>query len=124
MNLHGIASQAIGAVNPPTRIAIQKSTGYTTLPDGTQQPTYTPAYTTGNVQALTGKDIAQLSALGIQGVTQKVYLTGNFEGVFRVLDKGGDLLKFNGQTWLVSAVLERWPDWCCVAITMQMDGPY
>lgn len=124
MNLHGIASQAVGAVNPNIPIIIQKSTGYTTLGDGTQEPTYSTVTVPGNVQSLTGKDLAQLSALGIQGVTQKVYLAGDFEGVFRVLGKGGDLLKFREQTWLVSAVMERWPDWVCVAVTMQLDGPY
>jgi hypothetical protein len=124
MNLHNIAAQAVSAVNPLTPMIILKSTGYTTRADGSQDPTYTPVTAAGNVQTLTGKDIAQLNSLGIQGVTQKVYLNGDFEGVFRVLGKGGDLLKFGGQTWLVSAVMERWPDWVCVAITMQLDGPW
>jgi hypothetical protein len=122
MNLHGIVSNAIGALNPQQSITVMQSTGYTTAADGTQVPSYFVIPATGQVQALTGSDIMKLNGLNIQGVTQKAYLTGDFEGVFRVLGKGGDLLKFGGQTYLVTAVLERWPDWVCVGITMQLDG--
>lgn len=123
MNVRGIASGLTAAVNPPTSVTVEQSTGYTTSGDGTRVPTYTTISTTGSVQALTGRDLEKLSGLNIQGVTQKIYLNGNFEGVFRATGRGGDLLKFGGQTYLVAAVLERWPDWCCLAITMQMDGP-
>jgi hypothetical protein len=119
MNLHSIVSGAIGAVNPFIPVSIKQSTGYTTAPDGTQVPTYTTISTTGQQQALSGSDILRLSNLNIQGVTTKMYLTGQYEGVFRVLGKGGDLLAFGGQTYLVAQVLERWPDWACVALSMQ-----
>ena len=123
MNLHAIASQATAAVNPLTAITVLQSTGYTTSGDGTQVPTYTSGTVSGSVQALSGKDLQKLEGLNVQGVSQKAYLSGDFEGVFRLLGKGGDLLKFGGQTYLVVAVLERWPDWVCVALSMQLDGP-
>jgi hypothetical protein len=119
MNLHSIVSGAIGAVNPFIPVSIKQSTGYTTAPDGTQVPAYNTITTTGQQQALSGGDILRLSNLNIQGVTTKMYLTGQYEGVFRVLGKGGDLLAFGGQTYLVAQVLERWPDWACVALSMQ-----
>ncbi len=124
MNLRGIASQVTMAVNPQTSIVVLQSTGYTTGADGSQSPVYTtlPAML-GSVQALSGRDLAKLDGLNIQGVTQKVYLDGNFEGLFRVAGKGGDLLKFGNQTYLVAAVLERWAGWCCLAIVLQTDGP-
>lgn len=120
MNLHSIASAAIGAVNPPIPVSIKKSTGYTTAVDGTQVPNYTTVTTTGQQQALSGGDIQRLNALNVQGVVTKMYLTGNYEGAFRVLGKGGDLLTFGGQAYLVGSILERWPDWCCVALTLQV----
>ena len=121
MNLHGFVSGALAAVTPPVPATVQQSAGYTTAADGTQVPAYTTITTTADVQALSGGDIQRLNGLNVQGVTQKAYLNGNFEGVFRVFGKGGDLLKINGRTYLVAAVLERWPDWCCVALTMQTD---
>jgi hypothetical protein len=120
MNLHGIVAGAIGAVNPMAPMTIRQSTGYTIV-DFEQVPTYSTLITAGQVQALTGKDLQMLNGLNIQGVTQAIYLNGNFEGVFRVLGKGGDLIVFNGLTYLVVAVLERWFDWCKVAVTVQMD---
>ena len=121
MNLHGLASGAIGVVNPFIPVVIQQSLGtYATLPDGKQVPAYATVNTTGQKQALTGGDVLRLNNLNVQGVTDKMYLNGNFEGLIRATGKGGDLVTFGGQTYLVSAVLERWPDWCCVALTMQV----
>ena len=120
MNLHGIASAAISAVNPMIPVAIKSSTGYTTGADGTQAPTYTTITATGQRQALSGGDIVRMNSLNIQGVSEKLYLTGNYEGIFRVLGKGGDLISFGGQTYLVTTVLERWPDWCCLGLTLQV----
>ena len=124
MNLHHIAARATRAVTPGVPATVMQSNGYTVGADGSQQPAYVLPYiqTTADLQALTGRDVEHLSGLNVQGVTEKAYLTGNFEGVFRVLGKGGDLLVVNGRTYLVSAVLERWPDWCCVALTMQTDS--
>lgn len=120
MNLHGIAAGAIGAVNPFVPVVVKQSLGYTTESDGTQVPSYRVINTTGQKQALTGKDIERLNSLNAQGVTDKMYLNGNFEGVFRVLGKGGDLISSCGKTYLVASVMERWPDWCCVALMMQV----
>ncbi|MDE3023800.1 MAG: hypothetical protein KGI54_18445 [Pseudomonadota bacterium] len=121
MNLHGIASAAISAVNPMVPVSIQVSTGYTTNPDGTQVPIYSTVSGSGQMQPLTGKEIAHLDRMNIQGVEQSIYLTGNYEGIFRVLGKGGDLLLINGRTYLVETVFERWPDWCKLGIVMQLD---
>lgn len=121
MNLHSVVSGAIGSVNPFIPIEVQQSTGYTTDANYNQIPTYATIQTTGQVQPLSASDVRKLEGMNIQNVTQAVYLNGNFEGVFRVLGKGGDLLVFNGYTYLVNAVLERWPDWCKVGVTMQMD---
>ena len=121
MNLHGIASAAVSAVNPMIPVRIQHSAGYTTADDGKQVPAYRTINATGQKQALSGGDIARLQSLNVQGVTDKMYLNGNFEGVFRAMGKGGDLVVAGGRTYLVSQVLERWPDWCCLALTMQAD---
>jgi hypothetical protein len=121
LNLHGIVSGAIGAINPQQPCIVMQSTGYTTADDGTQIPKYKNINGSVQIQALSGKDIVRLAGLNIQGVTDKGYITGNFEGVFRKSSKGGDLLKVGGDTYLISVVLERWPDWVCVALTMQID---
>lgn len=125
MNLHQIASAAIGSVNPFIPIATKISNGYTTAPNGKQVPAYIEGETTGQVQALSSSDLKHLDGLNIQGVQQKVYLNGNYEGVFRADQKGGDILTFSiagapAKNYLVKTVFERWPNWCSVGVMMQV----
>lgn len=121
MNLHGIVSAAIGTVNPHIPISIRKSTGATESESGRSIPSYAPGIAAkGQKQPVSGRDIERLQQQGIQGVTCKMYLNGNYEGLFRVLGQGGDLIDIpgEGQTYSVANVMERWPDWCCLALTM------
>lgn len=120
MNLHGIVAGAIGAINPFISVTVKLSVGYSTNPDGSRTPTYNNTTLDAQVQALTYTDLVQLDGLGIQGVRRAVYLYGDVEGIERVNSKGGDLLIMpDGTVWLVVVVLEHWPDWCKVAVTLQ-----
>jgi hypothetical protein len=121
MNLHQVVSGAIGGINPFITATLRQSTGYTTNPDGSRASTYTDTIMQVQVQALTTEDLMQLDGLNIQGSRHSVYMNGNWNGAIRVSKQGGDLLKFNGQTWLAVAVLEAWPDWTRLAVVLQ-DG--
>ena len=122
MNLHQMVRGVIGGVNPDITVVVLPSAGSSEDDTGRVIPAYgTPINTTGQKQPVTGRDIERFQQQNIQGVTCKMHLNGNYEGLFRVLGKGGDLLQFGGQTYLVASVMERWPDWCCVALTMQLD---
>jgi hypothetical protein len=125
MNLHSIASGAIGSVNQNIPITIKISNGYTTDENYIQQPQYTTINTVGQIQPLSASDLKRLESLNIQSVDQKVFLSGNYEGIFRQLGKGGDILTFaygnnSAQDYLVTTVLERWPEWCSLGVTMQV----
>jgi hypothetical protein len=121
MNLHAIAGPLVAAVNPSTPLQLQRSTGSTIGSDGKQTPTYAaPVTVMGQVQALTYDDIHQLDYLNIQGIRRAIYLEGNWEGLDRSRNKGGDLITFpDGSIWLVAHVLERWPHFVKVAVTLQ-----
>ena len=120
MNLRAIANAATQSINPNTQVTVKVSSGYT-IDHATRRQV--PAYTTetgqANIQALDGKDLKQLDGLNIQGTIRAAYLYGNLAGVVRPDSKGGDLVEFNSQSWLVVKVLETWPDWCKVAIVYQ-----
>ena len=120
MNLHGLASSCIGAVNPSVQATIRTSTGSTPNPDGTLTPTYATATGLVNVQPLSGRDLQHLSGLNIQGVTRKAYIRGAINGLVRASNQGGDLLTLpDGTIWLVTTVFETWPDWSAVGLTQQ-----
>lgn len=121
MNLHGIVSSAIGTVNPQQQITLQVSAGYTTLPGGKRVPAYEEEVTLlAQVQDLSQKDLMQLEGLNIQGSQKVIYCNGAIQGVVRVSQRGGDLITTaDGNVWLTTAVLESWPDWCKISVTLQ-----
>ncbi len=122
MNLHGIVSGAISAINPFVFATVQVSTGYTTNQDGSRVPTYSTIVVSAQVQALQYNDIVQLDGLNIQGVRRKIYLTGDIESLIRISNKGGDILTMpDGTVWKVVLVFEHWDSWVAVAVTLQ-DG--
>lgn len=121
MNLHGIVGPLVGAVNPPVTAFIKRSTGYTTLPDGTRVPSYAePVPVVCQVQSMQYNDLVQVDGLNIQGTKRKLYMNGHWDGLVRSDQKGGDLLMMpDGTHWLVVLVLEHWSGWSSVAITLQ-----
>lgn len=121
MNLHGIVSGAIGAVNPLITLAVQISTGYQILVGGKQRPAYAPlVFPKGQLQPLTYNELRQLDALNIQGIRRAIYINGVLDGLVRPDKKGGDLIATpDSRLWLVVLVLEQWPDWVKVAVTLQ-----
>lgn len=122
INLHQIASGAINAVNPFIPVTVTPAAGgYTTSPSGKRTPIQSAPYTaSAQVQALTTKDLHQLEALNIGGSSRKIYLNGFVSATVRVSQKGGDLVALpDGTNYLTTAVLEQWPDWVCVAVTLQ-----
>lgn len=124
MNLNNIVSRSIGAVNPIITVSIQRSCGPVTNPDGTRSPGFEPPVKMrAQVQSLVYNDLSQIEGLNIQGTKKAVYLSGNWNGVVREDNKGGDLITFpDGSIWLCVQVLEDLGDkegWVKIAITRQ-----
>jgi hypothetical protein len=124
MNLRGIVNGAIQGINSDTVVTWVQNSGYTTAPDGTRTPNQTSQLMYGNIQALNGSDLRHVDGLNIQGVMRSVYLFGDVEGIVRANGQGGDILQFpdasgNTHNWLVSQVMESWPGWCRVIVTLQ-----
>ena len=120
MNLQDIVRSHITRVNPDIPAIIRGSAGYTTLANGKQVPKYEPdQHAMIQRQELTQRELMQIDNVNKQGVMCSVYVSGNYYGVLRASQLGGDLFIFNGQTWKVVQVLEAWPDWCKLAMVLQ-----
>lgn len=127
LNLHGVVSPVIAAVNPQRQVTIRQSTGYTTGADGTRSPTYETSTVNAQIQALTAGDIQILDGLNIVGLRRKLYFFGALNSLVRGLQKGGDLVTFpDGSVWLLVYVFENYnhgvtgpSGWCSVAVTLQ-----
>ena len=124
MNLHAIVAPVIGSVNPNVPCILQRSTGYTTNPDGSRNPTYLTASGTAQVQALTYSDLKQVDGLNLNGAARGIYFYGDIVGVLRAANKGGDIVTLsdgpNAGNWLVVQALETWGvGWCKCACVLQ-----
>lgn len=110
MNLHAIAGPYVAAVNPMLPVMVSISRGSTTLPSGKRSPTYAlPVRMQAQVQAMSSRDLRQVSGLNLQGSMSAIYLMGDIEGLVRPLVKGGDLIRFpDGSVYLVVVALENW----------------
>jgi hypothetical protein len=119
MNLRGIANRATSTINPNVAGVFQVNTGFTTLPGGKRVPSYNSVDVTVQLQELSSTDLRQVDSVNIQGILRSAYLNGNFNGVNRPEQKGGDILMIGAEKWLVVKVPELWPDWCRVIINLQ-----
>jgi len=128
MNLHGLVRGVIGTVNPDIAVDLFVSTGYGQNASFKQVPQYAAKQTVqAQVQALTAKDLRHEALQNLEGVKRAVYLYGNIQGLVRPDGKGGDLLFYpqvpggTKQCWKTVCVLETWPDWCKVAVVLQLN---
>lgn len=119
MNLRGIANGLTSTINPNVAGVFQVNTGFTTQPGGKRVPSYNSVDVTVQLQELSSTDLKQVDAINIQGILRSAYLNGNFNGVNRPDQKGGDILIIGQEKWLVVKVPELWPDWCKVIINLQ-----
>ena len=122
MNLHQLASAALGAVNPSITATLKQSTGYTAGPGGKRVPVYASFTGRIQVQSLNNPELQHLQGLNITGILSKVYLTGSWANGDRKVGDGGDLLVFGGDTYLMVNIMENWPGWCAVAVAKQVDA--
>lgn len=122
MDLHGIVSSAIGAVNPLVTAQLLVSTGSTTNPDGSVSPSYAaPVSIQVQAQELSFKELQHVENLNLQGILKSIYCPGTVQAVNRVAGTGGDKIVIGGDTYLAVAISEQWPDWCRVIGQLQVN---
>lgn len=78
------------------------------------------------MQALSFDELKQVDGLNIQGEKRAMYVNGDFAGIQRPDNQGGDLITLpDGSKWLIVLVLENWnttSGWTKFAVTRQMSN--
>jgi hypothetical protein len=129
VNLHAAIRGAINSINPNQQISWS---AYQSCPIDTNTGIATPQYAAAQpiwaqIQPLSTDQLKQMEQLNIQGVLREVRMKGAVASGVRQDGTGGDLLQFPElpggpmRTWMVMAVPEQWPTWCCVIARMQND---
>lgn len=131
MNFHNLVRSVITTVNPDILGTWRQSNGSTVDAGGRSTPTYVEQTNVPmQVQAQSGEFLKMPSGTFAmqQGVFRDVYIYGNYQGINRPNDQGGDLLIFPetpggpNKLWLVTVVYESWPDWSKVKVVLQTDA--
>lgn len=127
MNPRAIANRFTQITNKNLNINWIQSNGYITDDAGKRAPKTITMSVKAQIQALSGSDLRHVDGLNMQGVMRSVYMYGNAVGVVRADQLGGDILVFPecaggcSKNWLITQVIETWPDWCHVIVTLQVD---
>jgi hypothetical protein len=124
MNLHGIVSGAVSAVNPSTLGTLKVNTGSTKQADGSRTPSYKSYPKRAmQIQQMSSRDLQQIEGLNLGGEKRKIYFYGEVNAVVRSANQGGDLVVIesgvHAGTWLIVQSIEAYPDWCSVVAVLQ-----
>lgn len=108
LNLHSIVRGAINSVNPDQEVIILQSDGFE-IEDYEQKPRFLPPTSVmAQCQPVSDKAIALLNQERQNSIWWDFYLPGNWNGLCRSTEKGGDLLYWNGLEWQIDQILEAW----------------
>lgn len=125
MNLRGMVNKFTQNTNPNTVVTWKQSNGYKTNAAGKREPLFITLTVPAQIQALSTTDLNHTNGLNIVTMMRSVYMYGNALAVARTDQVGGDILLFpevpgtSDKTWLITTVVETWPDWCHVIVTLQ-----
>ena len=127
MNLRAIANKYTQVTNQNISINWIQSNGYTTDDAGRRTPETLTLTVKAQIQAISTSDLKHIDGLNISNVMRTVYMYGNVAGIVSADQLGGDVLVFPevpgtcNKNWLVTQVIETWPEWCHVIATLQVD---
>lgn len=109
LNLHGIVASAIGAVNPHQKVILKRFAGWTAIPGGERIPEYLPpVQVTAQVQPLPQDKLQFVDREQNGGLFRQMYLEGEWSGLSRAGESGGDLVYWGGYEWIINPVSEAW----------------
>ena len=123
MNLHNIVRAAITSVNPDQTINIKVFSGVDN--SGTYAVlSYTETSAIAQIQPLNSEDIQFINNFNSSSLYKTMYINGDWSGLNRVTESGGDLIEWDNKVWYVSSVPEGWnktAGWTKVIVVAQTD---
>lgn len=123
MNLHNVVRRAINAINPDQNIVVKVFSGVDN--SGTwAQVIYTSQNAVAQVQPMNSEDIQFINNFNSSSLYKAMYIYGDWSGLNRVEENGGDLIEWDNKIWYVVSVPEGWnptAGWTKVLVVAQID---
>ena len=102
INVRAIVRSGINTINPDISIVVLQSDGFEVVPGGIQEPQYLDAVSaTAQVQPVPSEELQHINNYNASSVYYDLYIDGDWSGLNRADEKGGDLIYFDGFEWLV-----------------------
>lgn len=124
MNLHNIVRVAINSINPDQNIVVKVFDGVDNT--GTwAKVTYKTENAVAQVQPMNSEDIQFINNFNSSSIYKAMYIKGNWSGLNRVTESGGDLIEWDNKIWYVVSVPEGWnatAGWTKVLVVAQTDS--
>ncbi len=125
MNLHGIASRYVSKVNPLVQAELYVNMGWIEGRGAKRIAQWAPPIIrTMQIQALDSSDTTHNDEMNTSISTHRIYVYGVLNDLTRANQLGGDKIQIltgrqAGAVFLVTSILEQWPDWVCALATLQ-----
>lgn len=123
LNLHNIVASAIGAVNPHQTVVLRRFAGWGTDGSGERQALYLPPVAVlAQVQPLPQDKLQFVNAEQNSAIWRQMYLQGDWQGLSRAGESGGDLVYWGGFEWIINPVSEAWGQlagWTLIVVQAQ-----
>lgn len=109
MNIRKIANAYTRRVNKNVTVIIRCSNGFVEDESGRQIPQYLPPVSVlAQIQPVNSEERQSVERLNQSRIYRHVYLNGDWRGLQRSTEKGGDLLYWDGYEWWIDDVPESW----------------
>lgn len=133
MNLHQLVRNAIATINPETKVAIKRFSGYTVNEYGeivNSYEDYNPdiaqaitIQTTAQIQPVFDEKLEHINNYNSSNIYAKMFINGEEHGLSEALNTNGDLVIIDNKIWKIVSVVGLWKKsgWNEVIICLQDD---
>lgn len=108
MNLHNIVRRAINSVNPDQPVIVRLCTGQNHKPGGIKEAVYSDIPAIAQIQPVPSNEIQFIDNYVSSSEYRNFYLNGDFSGLSRRSETGGDLIIWRGKTYFIDSEPEPW----------------
>lgn len=109
VNLHNLVRSAISSINPDQTVQIKKFIRQEHQPGGIDIPVYSdPITVVAQAQPVASDEIQHINNYVSSSKYENLWITGNWQGLNRRSETGGDIIIWNGHNWYIDDVAEDW----------------
>lgn len=108
MNLHNIVRPIINSINPDQQITIKINKGNQHFPGGIVEPIWEETTAVAQVQPVTSNEIQFIDNYVSSNTYKNFYLNGDYSGLNRRTETGGDIIVYGGHDWYIDSEPEAW----------------